>query len=62
MPWVRFTGRFDDRPHKRQVVVYRAGMRRNVTRRTAEAAIAAGKAERIETPTRDEARRWAQES
>lgn len=58
--WVRFTGHFEDHPHPRQVTVYKRGMRCNVVRRCAEVAIAAGMAEPIPAPTRDEAKEWLQ--
>lgn len=58
--WIRFTANHDDRPHRRQLVAYKAGMRCCVTRRCGSAAIAAGKAEAIPTPNRDEAETWRQ--
>lgn len=55
MPWLRFSETFDWRPHPRQMIRFRAGIQALVTTPCAELAIASGKAERIATPTRDEA-------
>ncbi|OAM77701.1 hypothetical protein A3840_08705 [Devosia elaeis] len=46
MPWVRFKADFDWRPRQGVTIAYKAGMHLLVTTRCAEAAIAAGKAER----------------
>lgn len=56
MPWLRFTSRFDWRPHPRQMKRFEKGTECLVTTPCAEQAMAAGKAERIKTPTRDEAK------
>lgn len=60
--WICLTGRFEWRPHPRQVTVYQLGMKCSVTRRCGDAAIKAGKAIEIKAPSRDEVIAWAQGS
>jgi hypothetical protein len=61
--WVKFTKDFDFSPPERggrATVSYKAGMKANVRRIAAEAAIAAGKAEPVEAKKRDDGSRAAQ--
>lgn len=52
MAWVRFTADFDWKPTPRSVIAYKAGHELSVTKRCADAAVAAGKAEAVPTPSR----------
>ncbi len=52
--WVKFTDRFDWRPKPRVIIAYKPGMKVSVTKNCADAAVAAGKAEILETPTREQ--------
>lgn len=52
--WIEVLARFEDRPHIRQVVVYKPGTKCSVTRKCGNAAIKAGKAVEIPPPSRDE--------
>lgn len=47
MTWLRFTGAFDWKPTPATTIGFLPGHEVNVTRRCAEAAIAAGKAEKM---------------
>lgn len=63
MPWVEFTDRFAwDVPGRggRETHVFEAGATKNVVRACATAAVKAGKAKRIKTPTRTQAEAYAQ--
>lgn len=53
MPWLRFTANFDWSPRYGVTRAYKAGMVQNVTRRCRDAAVAAGKAVRLDKPSRD---------
>ncbi|WP_374833909.1 hypothetical protein [Paenochrobactrum pullorum] len=53
MPWLRFTSDFDWSPRYGVTIAYLAGMEMSVTRRCAEAAMKAGKAEKLPTPKRE---------
>lgn len=55
---IRFTSDFDWSPRYGVTIAYNAGMELNVTTPCAEAALKAGKAERLPTPTKDEAEAW----
>lgn len=53
MPWLRFTSDFDWSPRYGVTIAYLKGMELSVTRRCAEAAIAAKKAVKLPTPKRE---------
>lgn len=58
MPWLRFTATYDFISISVVTIRYPAGFVGLVTTPCANRAIAAGKAERLPTPTKDEAEAW----
>jgi hypothetical protein len=53
MAWIRFTADFNFRPKVVTTIAYKKGMVMNVTGQCATLAIAAGKAVRMEKPSKD---------
>lgn len=58
MPWLHFTATYDFIPKPAVTIRYPAGYVGLVTTPCANRAVAAGKAERLPTPTKDEAEAW----